>query len=76
MNYRDGKILKISNSLDRYSSPKIGIQLHEKIETNFGKTDIVNTSRRSKNFEKYARLCVNRTREGHMRHAKARDHTS
>ena len=57
MNYRDGKMLKISNSLDRYSSRKTGVQLREKVKIDFGKMDVENASKRSQNPEK----CMNWT---------------
>ena len=47
MNYRDGKMIKISNSSDRYSSRKIEVQLREKTKINFIKTGVKNASGRS-----------------------------
>ena len=46
MNYQDGKMLRMSNSLDQCSSQKIKIQLHGKTEVDFGKMDVRNTSGR------------------------------
>ena len=74
MNYRDGKMLKISNSLDRYSSRKTKIQLHEKTKADSGKTDVENAFERSQNPEKYTRKPANRTREDCVRRTRARDH--
>ena len=74
MNYRDGKMLKISNSLVCYSSYKIEIQLREKMKTNFGKMDVEKASERSQNPGKYTPKCINRTWEDRVRHARASDY--
>ena len=74
MNYRDGKMLKISNSLDRYSSCKIEIQLYGKMKADFGKMDIKNVSERSQNLKKYICKCANMTWEDRVRRTRAHDH--
>ena len=58
MNYQDGKMLKISNSLDRYSSRKTRIQLHRKIKADFGKMDVQNALGMSQNPKKYVQKCA------------------
>ena len=67
-------MLKISNSLDQYSSHKTEIQLREKLKIDFSKMEVKNACRRSQNLEKYTQKCANRTREYPMRRIRAHDH--